>query len=71
MKKSKLTTAQDWLKMDLKSQSGSIWTDEKSKLQKEKKSQPYEKPNLPPHILMPDTEDYGKVKISSETMILE
>lgn len=36
MKKPEKTTAKDWLKMDLKAQSGSIWTDEKSKLQKKK-----------------------------------
>ena len=36
MKKPEKTTAKDWLKMDLKAQSGSIWTDEKSELQKEK-----------------------------------
>jgi hypothetical protein len=40
MKKSKQpaekTTSQDFLKMDLEAQSGAIWTDEKSKLQKKK-----------------------------------
>lgn len=32
----KTTTAKDWLEMDLKAQSGAIWTDEKTGLQKEK-----------------------------------
>ena len=36
MKKPKKTTTKDFLKMDLQMQSGSIWTDEKSKLQKKK-----------------------------------
>lgn len=31
------TTSEDFLKMDLQMQSGSIWTDEKSKLQKKKR----------------------------------
>ena len=35
MKKS--TTARDWLEMDLKAQSGAIWTDEKSGMQKKRK----------------------------------
>ncbi len=34
--KKKRTTTKNWLKMDLEGQSGAIWTDEKSELQKEK-----------------------------------
>ena len=36
--KTQSTTPKTWLKMDLEMQSGSIWTDEKSKLQKQKKA---------------------------------
>ena len=34
--KKQSTTPKTWLKIDLEMQSGSIWTDEKSKLQKQK-----------------------------------
>lgn len=34
--KKKRTTTKNWLKMDLEGQSGAIWTDEKSELQKRK-----------------------------------
>lgn len=48
----KTTTAQDWLEMDLKAQSGAIWTDEKTGLQKEKKN--YTIPISEPQLLKPD-----------------
>lgn len=44
MKNSKKTTAQDWLQLDLKAQSGSIWTSENSGLQKKNKVKPYQAP---------------------------
>ena len=47
--KTQSTTPKTWLKMDLEMQSGSIWTDEKSKLQK-KKSIDYELPEEPNFI---------------------
>lgn len=47
--KKETTSAETWLKMDLEMQSGSIWTDEKSKLQK-KKSIDYELPEEPNFI---------------------
>ena len=43
-------TEKEWaklmLEMDLQSQSGSIWTDEKSELQKEKTTTIYQSPDL-------------------------
>ena len=45
--KTQSTTPKTWLKMDLEMQSGSIWTDEKSKLQKQKKAKAYELPEEP------------------------
>lgn len=61
MKKS--TTAKDWLEMDLKAQSGAIWTDEKSGMQKKKKIQNYENPKSPTSILLPDPVKYGGKEI--------
>ena len=55
-KENEKTTAKTWLKMDLEMQSGSIWTDEKSGLQKEKN---YPAQNYKPHILKPDPIKYG------------
>ena len=48
--KTQSTTPKTWLKMDLEMQSGSIWTDEKSKLQKQKKAIDYELPEEPNFI---------------------
>ena len=62
----KKTNEQEWaelmLKMDLQSQSGSIWTDEKSELQKEKKPTIYHRPDFGSMTLDPDPVYYnGKV----------
>ena len=48
--KKETTSAETWLKIDLEMQSGSIWTDEKSKLQKQKKAKAYELPEEPNFI---------------------
>ena len=63
MKNSKKTTAQDWLQLDLKAQSGAIWTSEKSGLLKEKKIKNYEVPTDSSNILNPDDMLYNGKKI--------
>lgn len=59
----KKTNEQEWaelmLKMDLQSQSGSIWTDEKSELQKEKKPTIYQHPDFGSITLDPDLVYYN------------
>ena len=55
------TTAKTWLKMDLEMQSGAIWTDEKSGMQKKEK-----KYNVQPKksmLLTPDPTKYGDNEI--------
>ena len=59
-------TEKEWVKlmleMDLQSQSGSIWTDEKSELQKEKKPTAYQLPVFGSITLKPDPVYYnGKI----------
>ena len=58
-------TEKEWaklmLEMDLKSQSGSIWTDEKSELQKEKKPTIYQLPDYEPLILTDPGYYNGKI----------
>ena len=59
-------TEKEWakllLEMDLQSQSGSIWTDEKSELQKEKTTTIYQSPDFGSMTLDPDPVYYnGKV----------
>lgn len=62
MKNAKKTTAQDWLQLDLKAQSGSIWTSEKSGLQKKNKVKPYQAPKEKSQLLHPDPVLYnGKI----------
>lgn len=67
MKKPEKTTAKDWLKMDLKAQSGSIWTDEKSKLQKKNKYKISESAM----VLKPDPIKYGGKEIPEYSHIIE
>ena len=67
MKKPKKTTTKDFLKMDLQMQSGSIWTDEKSKLQKEKE---YKTPHFPPMILSPDPVKYGDKEFPADSFMI-
>lgn len=59
----KKTNEQEWaelmLKMDLQSQSGSIWTNEKSELQKEKKPTIYQHPDFGSITLDPDPVYYN------------
>lgn len=59
----KKTNEQEWaelmLKMDLQSQSGSIWTDEKSELQKEKKPTIYQHPDFGSITLDPEPVYYN------------
>ena len=62
------TSSKDWLEMDLKAQSGAIWTDEKSNnLQKEKGYQP---PKDQAGILAPDPVQYGGKEFPDESQIL-
>ncbi|WP_175623331.1 hypothetical protein [Chryseobacterium schmidteae] len=63
MKNAKKTTAQDWLQLDLKAQSGAIWTSEKSRLLKKNKAKPYQAPKEKSHLLNPDPELYNGKKI--------
>lgn len=65
----KRTTAKDWLDMDLKSQSGSIWTDEKARMLK--KNRNYSSNNSKPMILKPDTVKYGSVEIQENPMVID
>ena len=48
-------------------QSGSIWTDEKSKLQKEKE---YKTPHFPPMILSPDPVKYGDKEFPADSFMI-
>jgi hypothetical protein len=69
-------TEKEWaklmLEMDLKSQSGSIWTDEKSELQKEKKTTIYQRPDFGSITLDPDPVYYnGKVVDRFPPLIIE
>ena len=56
-------TEKEWaklmLEMDLQSQSGSIWTDEKSELQKEKTTTIYQSPDFGSMTLDPDPVYYN------------
>lgn len=67
MKKPEKTTTKDWLKMDLKAQSGAIWTDEKSKLQKKNKYKISESAM----VLKPDPIKYGGKEIPEDPHIIE
>ena len=57
-------TEKEWaklmLEMDLQSQSGSIWTDEKSELQKEKTTTIYQSPDFGSMTLDPDPVYYNE-----------
>ena len=69
-------TEKEWaklmLEMDLKTQSGSIWTDEKSGLQKENKITNYQILDFKPHILKPDPIYYnGKIVDSFPPQIID
>ncbi|ROI12160.1 hypothetical protein EGH90_00325 [Kaistella haifensis] len=69
-KKKKTTNANDWLKMDLESQSGAIWiNNESEKMQKKEKV--YEIPELEPAILSPDPVKYGTIKINNNPQIID
>jgi len=65
----KRTTAIDWLDMDLKSQSGSIWTAEKARMLK--KNRNYSSNNSKPMILKPETVKYGSVEIQEIPIVID
>ena len=67
MKNSKKTTAKDWLQLDLKAQSGSIWTSEKSRLKKKNKVKPYQAHKEKSHLLHPDPILYNGKTVQSDT----
>ena len=60
-KENEKTTAKTWLKMDLEMQSGAIWTDEKSGMQKKEKK--YNVQPKKPMLLTPDPTKYGDMEI--------
>ena len=62
------TSAKDWLDMDLKSQSGSIWKDDPVKSRKENK---YKVQHHSAIILNPDPVRYGNVIIQNNPEIIE
>lgn len=61
------TTTDDFLKMDLEAQSGSIWTDEISKANPKHKK--YENNTIPPTILT-DPAFYNGKEITNEIPVL-
>lgn len=63
----KATTAKDWLEMDLKGQSGAIWTNEK-KVENKKK---YVTQKFSGMILKPDPVKYGGKQISENSQIID
>lgn len=67
----KTTTAQDWLEMDLKAQSGAIWTDQTSKDKPLHKEKQYSNPENNPTILKPDSIKYGSFEIQSNSQVIE
>lgn len=67
----KTTTAQDWLEMDLKAQSGAIWTKENSEDKPMRKKKIYTNPEIPPTILKPDPIKYGSLEIRDNPQIIK
>lgn len=69
-KKKKTTDANDWLQMDLESQSGAIWvSNEGEKIQK--KENIYKLSTPKPKILSPDPIKYGNVEIKDKPQIID
>lgn len=56
---SKKEWAKKMLELDLKAQSGAIWTEEKSNLNAERKSKDYEVEDQDPILLLPDSVFYN------------
>ncbi|WP_312751101.1 hypothetical protein [Epilithonimonas hominis] len=72
----KKATKKEWTKLmieiDLQSQSGSIWTNEKSELQKEEKRVVYELPDFGSVSLKPDPVYYnGKIVDAFSPQIID
>jgi len=59
----KTTTAKDWLEMDLKAQSGAIWTEENVENKPVEKKKSYINPEFHPTILKPDPIFYSGKEI--------
>lgn len=63
----KITSSRDWLDMDLKSQSGAIWTENSNNKKPKKK---YKNPNIKNTLLKPDPVKYGNKSIDDSPTII-
>ena len=69
---SKKEWAKKMLELDLKAQSGAIWTEEKSNTNAERKSKPYVIDDQDPHLLVADSVFYGgRKKQTDEPSLLK